>query len=221
MRNMYVIVVGGGKVGSYLGEDLIRRGHEVTLVEKDRARCERMTDRTGAPAIWGDGCDPAILEEAGADRADVVIADTGHDEDNLTICQVAKEIFGVKRTIARANNTKNEESLLRLGVDSIINSTELVAHLIEAELSTSDIIPLIELRQAAHELVKVTLTESAPAAGKEVKDLDLPPDCLLVAVVREEQVLIPHGTTTLLPGDSVLAITSQEALPALSSLFSP
>jgi trk system potassium uptake protein TrkA len=218
---MYVIIVGGGKVGSYLGEDLIRRGHEVTLIEKDRSRCERMTERTGAVAVWGDGCNPTIMEEAGVSRADVVIADTGHDEDNLTICQVAKEMFGVKRTIARANNPKNEETLLRLGVDSIINSTELVAHLIEAELSTSDMVPLIELRRAAEELVKVTLLENAPAAGKSVMDLGMPPDCLLVTVIRDEKVVIPRGTTVLQPGDSILAITSRESLPAFSRLFSP
>jgi len=217
---MYIIIVGGGKVGCYLGEDLLNRGHEVTLIEKDRARCERMTERTNAVAIWGDGCDPAILEEAGAGRADVVIADTGHDEDNLTICRVAKEMFSVKRTIARANNPKNEDSLLRLGVDSIINSTELVARLIEAELSTSDIIPLIELRRAAQELVRVTLPEGAPAAGKAVKDLDLPADSLLVAVIRGEEMEIPRGTTVLLPGDSVLAITSQQSLSVLRGFFS-
>jgi len=217
---MYIIIVGGGKVGGYLGEDLLRRGHEVTLIEKDRARCERMTERTNAVAIWGDGCDPAILEEAGAGRADVVIADTGHDEDNLTICRVAKEMFGVKRTIARANNPKNEESLLRLGVDSIINSTEMVARLIEAELSTSDIVPLIELRRAAQELVKVTIPEGAPAAGKEVRELEIPADSLLVAVIRGEEIQIPRGTTVLLAGDSVLAITSQESLPTFQTLFS-
>lgn len=216
-----MIIVGGGKVGCYLGEDLLRRGHEVTLIEKDRARCERMMERTGAVAIWGDGCDPAVLEEAGVRRADVVIADTGHDEDNLTVCRVAKEMFGVKRTIARANNPKNEDSLLRLGVDSTINSTELVAHLIEAELSTSDIVPLIELRRAAQELVKVTLLENAPAAGKAVMDLELPRDCLLVAVIRDEEVVIPRGDTVLVPGDGILAITSQDSLPAFSSLFSP
>lgn len=216
-----MIIVGGGKVGCYLGEDLLRRGHEVTLIEKDRARCERMTERTNAVAIWGDGCDPAVLEEAGCKRADVVIADTGHDEDNLTICRVAKEMFGVKRTIARANNPRNEESLLRLGVDSIINSTELVAHLIEAELSTSDIVPLIELRRAAQELVKVTLLDNAPAAGKAVMDLEMPHDCLLVAVVRDEAVLIPRGSTVLLPGDSIFAVTSEGSVPAFSSLFSP
>lgn len=218
---MYVIIVGGGKVGCYLGEDLLRRGHEVTLVEKDRARCERMMERTSAVAVWGDGCDPLILEEAGAKRADVVIADTGHDEDNLTICQVAKQLFGVKRTIARVNNPKNEDALLRLGVDSIINSTELVAHIIEAELSTSDIVPLIELRRAAQELVKVTVLEKAPAAGKAVRDLAIPRDCLLVAVIRNEELLVPHGTTILRAGDSVLAIASEKSLPAFSNLFSP
>jgi len=206
-------------VGGYLGEDLLGRGHEVTLVEKDKARCDRMMERTGAVAIWGDGCDPAILVEAGAERADVVIADTGHDEDNLTICQVAKRMFGVKRTIARVNNPKNEEALLGLGVDSIINATELVAHLIESELSTSDIVPLIELRRATQELVKVTLLETSPAAGKQVKDLDIPPDTLLLAVLRPQGVIVPHGTTVLLPADSVLAITTQSSLPALKALF--
>ena len=218
---MYIIIVGGGKVGRYLGEDLIRRGHEVTLVEKDRQRYERMAERSTAVPVWGDGCDPRVLEEAGITRADVVIADTGHDEDNLTICQVAKQMFDVKRAIARVSNPKNEESLLRLGVDSIINSTELVAHLIESELSSSDIVPMIELRRAAHELVRVTLPPTAPAAGKAVKDLEIPPDCLLVGVIRDQEMMIPHGSTVLLPGDSVLAIASQASLPFFSSLFSP
>ncbi len=204
---MYVIVVGGGKVGYYLTKALAADGEEVTLVEKFRKRFDLLQEEFGDAAFLGDGCEVRTLEQAGAGRADLVAAVTGDDEDNLVICQMAKRKFKVKRVIARINNPKNEVTFQMLGIDETVSSTKLIYSLIEQEVEVADVIPLTALRKGHLELVEVALTEDSPSVNRRVRDLPLPPSCTLAILVRGNDAQVINGDTTLRAGDIIVAIT--------------
>jgi trk system potassium uptake protein len=204
---MYVIVVGGGKVGYYLAKALISAGQEVTLIEKLRRRFDLLQEEFGDAAFLGDGCEVRTLESAGAERADLVAAVTGDDEDNLVICQIAKRKFKVKRAIARINNPKNESTFQMLGIDETVSSTKLIYSLIEREVEVADVIPLTALRKGHLELVEVALTEHVPSVNRRVRDLILPSNCTLAILVRGENTSIINGDTILRAGDIIVAIT--------------
>lgn len=216
---MYVIVVGGGKVGYYLVKSLIHTNHEVALIEKSQEKCTAITDDFGAVAICGDGCDPAVLQAAGAERADVIVADTGDDEDNLIVCQVAKNKFNVPRTIARVNNPKNEMIFRKLGIDSTVSSTDLVLSMIEQEVAYGGIAPLIFFKKSGVEMVETVLTADSPAVGKTIRDLSLPGNCLILAVERNGEVIIPDGTTVLQEQDTIFTLLRPELLPELQCIL--
>ena len=204
---MYIIVGGGGKVGYYLTKALRAAGQEVTLIEKTRARFELLQEEFGEAVLQGDACEVATLEQAGAARADLVAAVTGDDEDNLVICQMAKRKFMVKRVLARINNPKNEVTFQLLGIDETVSSTKLIYSLIEQEVEVADVIPLTALRRGHLELVEVALTEGSPSANRKVRDLVLPPSCMLAILVRGEVAEVIHGDTMLRAGDIIVAIT--------------
>ncbi|MFC1590629.1 potassium channel family protein [Candidatus Omnitrophota bacterium] len=213
---MYIVIVGGGgNVGLNLAQKLIQDKHSVTLIEKDKARCELLSQNLDAVVIMGDGCEPRHLEEAQANRADVVAAITANDEDNLIICQVAKEVFGVARTVARVNNPKNEHIFSELGVDVPINSTTIIAKIIEEEVSFEDFINLMTFRKGKLALVRVDLAEGSPVVNKNVKDITLPENSVLLTIVRGENIIVPKGDTTLLKGDDVVALTAIQNEQAL------
>lgn len=205
---MYIIVVGVGKVGYFLARRLCAGKHTVSVVEKDKALCEEVAKDLEALIISGDGCEPDILEEAGAQRADVIAAVTGDDEDNLIICQIAKEKFNMRRTIARVNNPDNERIFSSLGVDVPIDSTRIIAKIVEEEVSFSDFVNLLSFKRGKLAVVRVDLPNDAPSIRKEIKDIVLPPDSVLVSVVRGDKVIVPKGNTMLEPGDDIIAITS-------------
>jgi trk system potassium uptake protein TrkA len=205
---LYIIVVGVGKVGYFLARRLCAGKHTVSVVEKDKALCEEVAKDLEALVISGDGCEPDILEEAGAQRADVVAAVTGDDEDNLIICQIAKEKFNVRRTIARVNNPDNERIFSSLGVDVPVDSTRIIAKIVEEEVSFSDFVNLLSFKRGKLAVVRVDLPNDAPSIRKEIKDIALPPDSVLVSVVRGDEVIVPKGNTVLEPGDDIIAITS-------------
>lgn len=209
---MYVIVVGGGKVGYYLAKALRAGGQEVTLVEKMRRRYELLEEEFGGCAFLGDGCEVATLEQVGAARADLVAAVTGDDEDNLVICQMAKRKFKVKRVIARINNPKNEVIFQLLGIDETVSSTKLIYSLIEQEVEVADVIPLTALRKGHLELVEVALTEESPTVNRRVRDLVLPHSCTLAILVRGEGAEVIHGDTLFRPGDIIVAITPSDSV---------
>ncbi len=213
---MYIIVAGAGKVGYYLTKALRAAGQEVTLIEKLRKRYDLLVETFGDSVILGDACEVSTLELAGAARADLVAAVTGDDEDNLVICQMAKRKFKVKRVIARINNPKNEVTFNLLGVDETVSSTKLIYSLIEQEVEIADVIPITALRRGHLELVEVTLTAESPAANRRVRDLALPPNCMLAILVRGETAEIIDGNTVLLPGDLIVAITPASCVQALS-----
>lgn len=207
---MYVIVAGGGKVGYYLAKDLINEGHEILIIERDRRKVERINDELGTVAIRGDACEAATLAEAGTSRADVVVAVTGDDEDNLAVCQLAKIKFSVPRTIARINNPKNEHIFKLLGIDATISSTNIIMSQIEHEIPYHALVHLLRLRHANVEVVEATISQDSKIINKSLRDLQLPPDSIISLIVREGQVVIPTGQTSLAPGDEVVALTTVE-----------
>lgn len=203
---MYIIVVGGGKVGYYLTKTLVHEGYEVLLIEKDRRKVETYAERFGSVVMQGDGCEARTMEEAGIGRADLVIAVTGDDEDNLVICQMAKQHFNVPKTISRVNNPKNETIFKKLGVDVTVSSTNVILSLIEEAIPSRSLIHLLNLRYAGLELIEVNLPPSSPVVGRAIKDLDLPEESVISMVMRQDKVVIPTGNTTLQAGDDVIAL---------------
>jgi len=216
---MYILIVGAGKVGYFLSKRLVASKHTVSLVERDRGICEAIAKEIEALVINGDGCDPRTLEEAGIERADVVAAVTGDDEDNLIICQLAKERFNLRRTVARVNNPDNEFTFSELGIDVPVDSTKIIAKIIEEEASFSDFVNLMSFKRGKLAIVRVDLPKDSPVINKEIKDIELPADSVLVSVVRGEEVIVPKGNTILKPGDDVIALTLIGNEPQLLNLL--
>lgn len=215
----YLIVVGGGKVGFYLSQTLLTEGYEVLLIEKNSRKCEVIAERLGSVVMNGDGAEASTLAEAGASRADVVIATTGEDEDNLIICQVAQLRFGVERTIARVNNPKNEEVFKKLGIDSTVSQTNVIHNMIEQKIPDRHLLHLMTLRHEQIEIVEVTVGAQSDVVGKSLAEIQLPPDCVFSAIARGAEVIVPTGQTTLLAGDEVIAVTKPESEGALRALL--
>jgi trk system potassium uptake protein TrkA len=216
---MYVIVVGAGNVGYYLAKTLMNAGHEVLLIERDKRRCALLQDELGEMVMRGRGDEIHTMREAGADRADIVVACTGDDEDNLIISQIAKWYFNVPRTVARINDPRNESIFQQLGIDATVSSTNIIYHLIEQEIETGEIIPLAALKRGNIEIVDVELSNRSPVVGRRIQDLPLPPDALIVCIIREENAVLPHADTELKPGDSVIALVSAQNEPQLRKVF--
>ena len=216
---MYILVIGAGKVGYFLAKRLCQGKHTVSIVDKDRLVCDEIAKELEALVVNGDGCDPRILEEAGIERADVLAAVTGEDEDNLIICQLAKEKFNLQRTVGRVNNPDNEHTFNELGVDVPVDSTKIIAKIIEEEVSFSDFVNLMSFKRGKLAIVRVDLPSDSPVINKEVKDITLPQDAVLVSIVRGEEVILPKGNTVLKPGDDVIALTLVGNEPQLLSLL--
>ena len=207
---MFVLVVGGGKVGYYLTRELIQSGHEVVLMEKDRARANQIADEIGSIVIPHDGCEGKYLAEAGANRAEIVAAVTGDDEDNLVICQMAKHHFDVRRTIARVNNPANEELFKHLGVDEIISPTRMVLASIEQDIPVNELLHLAGLGGGELELIEARIASDSPALGRTTGDINLPAGCSLFAVIRDGKATPLGPDTVLQEGDKVIAIGARE-----------
>ena len=203
---MFVLVVGGGKVGYYLAKELIESNHEVVVMEKDRARATQITDEIGSIVVAQDGCEGKYLGEAGCARADIVAAVTGDDEDNLVICQMAKHHFDVRRTIARVNNPKNELLFRHLGVDEIISPTRMILGSIEQDIPVHELLHLGALGGSELEIIEAQLQEGSPAIGRTPGELDIPENCSLFAVVRDGVASPLRPDTVLRSGDKVIAI---------------
>lgn len=207
---MYIIIVGGGKVGRFLAKRLYSDKHTVTLIEKDPVTTDEIAKESGVLVIQGDGCDPKVLEESGATRADVLAAVTGEDEDNLIICQLAKERFEVNRTVARVNDPRNEPTFTELGVDIPIDATAIIAKIVEEEVSFSDFVNLLSFKRGRLAIVRVDLPEDSPVINKQLQEIKLPPDSVLVSLIRKDKVIVPKGDTKLLAGDDIIALTMIE-----------
>src|SRR3954454_20807305 len=202
---MFVLVIGGGKVGYYLTKELIASGHEVVLMEKHVPRADQIKDEIGSVVIAHDGCEGKYLAEAGANRADIVAAVTGDDEDNLVICQMAKHYFDVPRTIARVNNPKNEELFRHLGVDEIISPTRMILGSIEQDIPVHELLHLAAL-EGGLEIIEAQLQEGSRAIGRNAAEIAMPDACSLLPVVRDGRAVKPDSALVLREGDKVIAI---------------
>lgn len=205
---MYCIVVGGGNVGYYLTRDLAAAGHEVLLLEKDRVRAARLIEELGERAMQGDGCEVRVMEETGFNRADVIVAVTGDDEDNLVVCQMAKRKFDVPRTIARVNSPANEAVFAKLGIDTTVSSTRIIFNLLEQEIETDQVIPLAALAKGNLEVVMIELSAQSPVVGQKIGEVALPSEAHIISLIRGDKGMLPNSETTLQEGDSVLALVT-------------
>jgi trk system potassium uptake protein len=204
---MYVLIAGGGKVGSNLARIMIRGGHEVTVIEQRATRFDNLEAEFEHQVLKGDATEMYVLERAGIKRPpDIVVAVTGDDEDNLVICQMARERYGVQKVIARVNDPRNQPYFDLLGISPTVSATGAIMALIEHEVPEHGLIHLLELRKENLEIVEVTVGARAACAGKRIEKIELPEGSRLISVVRDGKAEIPDETTQLEPGDSVLAI---------------
>lgn len=216
---MYIIVGGGGDIGYYVTKSLFAQGHEVLLIEKGQERYQALKEELGQSVIRGDACEARTMEEVGANRADVMLAVTGDDEDNLVISQMAKKRFKVARTIARLNNPKHEEIFQKMGIDVMVSPTKAILSLIEAELPSSRFVALMTLKDAGLEIIEVRISPESPVIGKALSSVNLPRSGNLALIVRDKEHIFPTSETILLPNDLVFALVSREGEEALRAVF--
>jgi len=208
---MYVVIVGGGRIGRYIAQDLIVKGHDVTVIELEAERVESLVAETGVLVIQGDAADLRYLEQAHTELADVFVATTHDDDLNLVACQLADIQFGVKRTISRVNNPKNVDIFQVLGIEAV-SSTRLISELIENEFTVGELIHLTTLRGGRIGLIELRIPDGPDAPSPRRLDaLDLPDSTVVVVVYRGDQTIVPRGGTELHPGDEVVALTSPES----------
>jgi len=216
---MYVIIAGGGDVGLSLARLLQQEGHEAVLVEKDPTRYAKLSEDLGETVILGDAGELGTLMDMGANRADVLVAVTGTDQDNLVICQLAKLIYLIPRTIAKVNDPTNEELFSSLGVDATVSSTGIIASLIEEKIDAGMAIPLLAFKECGVEIFKTQLSAESAIIHKKISKLDLPQDLIIIAALRGSQVIIPKGDTVFLPGDTIIMLIREERKEEFKKLF--
>ena len=204
---MYVIVVGGGDVGIQLAKRLIARDHEVLIIEKEASQSTRLANLLGDQHVMlGDACDLLTQKSSGFARADVVVAVTGEDEDNLICCQLAKEVWKVKRLIARVNDPAHEEVFRTLGIDDTVSSTRILFGMIDQQISSDELIPIGNLHKGAVEVVESELSKESPLVGVAVRDVALPQGTYIVYILRGGVGMVVDGDTVFQVGDLVVAI---------------
>ena len=204
---MHFIIIGGGRIGVFLAKRLLKENHAVVIIEKDLQLSQEIAKDINVVMIHGDGCEPSVLEQAGVDRADVVAAVTGKDEDNFVACQIAKEKYRVNRTIARVNDAENERAFNELGIDVPVGATVILGKIIEEEASFSDFVELFSYKRGKLALIRVDLPEDSPVIHKKLQELQLPPNSVIVSVMRGDEIIVPKGDTVLQPLDDVIALT--------------
>jgi trk system potassium uptake protein TrkA len=204
---MYIVIAGGGKVGANLTRSVLDLGHEATLIEQRRDRFETLEEEFEHRVQLGDATELFVLERAGLARPpDLVVAVTGDDEDNIIICQIAQEKYGVDKVIARVNDPRNQPHFDLLGISPTISATSIILAMIEHEVPEHGLIHLLELRKENLEIVEVQLDADSPCVGKEISRVTLPPGSRLITVMREGQSQMADGSTELRAGDQVLAV---------------
>ena len=210
---MRVIVTGGGAIGRHLSADLAERGHDVTLIEQDRSIVDRLRGEIPEVKVMlGDACEPRILEEAQLPDADVVVAATGDDEDNLVTSLLAKQEFAVPRVLARVNHPGNEWLFNeQWGVDQAVSPPHMLTAMVEEAVTTGDLVRLLRLEGGRASIVETKLTTVSPATGRALYELRLPPDSTIVAILREGHVVIPQPETVLAAGDELVALAAPES----------
>jgi len=219
---MYVLIVGGGKVGLNLTRELIAKGHEVTLIEGDRSLYLRIEQELEHAVQYGDGTELWVLERAGIQRADLVVAVTGDDEDNILICQVAKEKYLCDRIIARCNNPRNLQHFKLLGIVPAVSATDLILNLIEHEVPGHGLVHLLDLPDEQLEIIEVEVVQGAPAEGRRVSELGLPDGSLVISVLpRGGGGFVPKADTVINVGDEVLIVLDPGLEEDITAQFAP
>ena len=220
---MKVIIVGGGQVGTYIASLLLKNKCTVTVIENRDAVYEKLVKELPADSILlGDGTSPSVLEAAGIASADVVAAVSGADETNLVVSTITKFEFGVPRVIARVNNPKNVWLFNQsMGVDVALNQADLMAHLVVEEMDLKNMFTLLKVSHGKYSIAEVKVDEHSIAAGKAVRDLDVPEKSVLIAVTRGEDVIIPRGDTVILGGDTILVLADMNSKVGINQLFKP
>lgn len=216
---MIIVVMGGGKVGESLTRRILEDQHEIRLIEAEKERCIRLANELDIEVICGDGTDVRVLETAGVDEADCFIAVSGNDADNIVASQLAKNHFGAKKVIARANDPRNMEMMHVLGVDYAVSSTEIIARIIEQEANLMEFHLVASLNKGKGQILSVKLEADTALQGKAVKDIVFPRGSLLISVVRNEKLIIPSGATVLEGGDEIIAVCEERAANNLLQLL--
>jgi len=213
---MYIVVIGGGRVGYYLTRALIEQKHEILVIEKNATVCEIINEELGSICIRGDGCEISTLAEAGTERADMLVAVTGDDEDNLVACQVAKQKFNVPKIIARIRNPKNEVLFKKLGIDITISSTNLLMEAIEESVPTHPLTHLMTVRDRGLEIIEVNIPLKAATIGTPIKEIKLPAEITLILIIsKDRKPQIPMPDSIIEGEQSIIAVTPPESEEAL------
>lgn len=220
---MFVFIAGGGRTGAQLASQLIDQNYQVRLVEHRRELLGLLHHELPTEVIYeGIATDPNVLKLAGLAKANVIVACTNDDATNLVLCYLARTLFKVRRTIARINNPRNawlfDESF---HVDETINQADVMAHLIQEEMSLGDMMTLLKLRRGRYSVVEEKVPPGAKAVGVQIKDLGLPDQCVIAAIIRDGHITLPRGTAVLEEGDEVLAVTDDEGARRLAVLLEP
>jgi trk/ktr system potassium uptake protein len=211
-EKMYIIVVGGGKVGFHLAKELVESNYEVLVIELDGAKAREIADELGDIVLDGDGCEATLLEKAGTARADMLLAVTGDDAVNLVACQVAKQRFNVNKTVARINDPKNETIFQKLEVDITVSATSAIMAHIEQSLPTPHLSVLLKLKGTGLELVEVRIPDDSRVVGQPVRTVMLPYQSMIALIVGSDgQPKVPSGETMIQAGDEVVAVTLHES----------
>jgi trk system potassium uptake protein TrkA len=218
---MYAIIAGAGKVGRNLARELISKEHEVTLIESYRPRYLTIEEEFEHAVEYGDATELWVLERAGIQRADLVIAVTGDDEDNILVCQVAKEKYLCDRVIARVNNPRNHDHFRLLGIQPAVSATDLILRLIEHEVPRYGLVHLLALEEERLEIIELEVTPDAPTVGKQVSNIDLPDGSLIISVLRGGTGFVPKPDTVIEAGDEVLLVLDSGLEEALTTFFAP
>lgn len=216
---MYVVIVGAGKLGYYLAKDLLSKKYEITLIDWNYERVQKLEPELGGNIIYGCGSSIDGLEKAGCARADVIVAATGHDEDNLIICQLGKRYFNVKKAIARINNPKNERVFKELGVGTTISSTKSVAEAIESYVAQKELRTLLSFNHNEMAVVEIKIQQDSHSAGKQLSQISFPYECSIGFILRGKDVIFPKENIVIEANDLIIAITTKTAQEQLEKAF--
>jgi trk system potassium uptake protein TrkA len=218
---VYVIIAGAGKVGWNLARELMEKGHEVTLLENDRRRYLVVEQELEHAVQYGDASELWVLERAGIQRADLMIAVTGDDEDNILICQMARDKYDVERIVARVNNPRNLDHFKELGIEPAVSATDLILRLIEHEVPQYGLVHLLDLAGDRLEIIELIVHEESPVAGHRVGEVDMPDGSLIISVLREGGGFVPQGDTVIEAGDEVLVVLDPGLEDDITARFAP
>ncbi|MEI8217004.1 MAG: NAD-binding protein [Eubacteriales bacterium] len=216
---MYIVIAGGGKVGYYLTKTLLSYNHKIAVIELNKSICEKLADDLSIPVFIGDATKINILSAAATQKADIFIAVTGQDEENLISCQLAKTNFGVKRTIARVNNPKNIKVFQSLGVDTAVSSTSLISDLIEQEVDYSGMKTLTSIKNDKIVMCEILINKDSFVNNKKIKDLHIPIGCIIVSVIRHNEIITPDENTLFRDGDSIIIVSTRENKDEIRNYF--